>query len=104
MTFTEYVRDLDADVRYRVAFTVDRGRIVEFVVQLEVAAEKQWKPVVRYDTAHGFAHCDRYSPDGNVKRHELLPVADFNQALTFATQSIRRDWQDFVQPFREEVQ
>ena len=31
-------------------------QVLEFVVQLEILTEGRWKPVVRYDTAHGFAH------------------------------------------------
>jgi hypothetical protein len=50
-----YIRNLDADVRYRVAFAVHHGQVLEFVVQLEVAQGEQWNPVIRYDMGHGFA-------------------------------------------------
>lgn len=73
-------------------------------MQLEVIVEERWTAVIRYDTAHGFAHCDHYEPDGSVRRHELLPVSDFNEALTWATRIIRRDWEDLVGPFRGEEQ
>jgi hypothetical protein len=102
MKRTEYVRNLDADVRYRVSFVTDRGRVVEFVVQLEVVAHHAWTPVVRFDTAHGFAHCDRYKPDGSVERHEAVPTSDFNQALTLATRTVRSQWAAFSKPFREQ--
>jgi hypothetical protein len=103
MNRTEYVRNLDADVRYRVAFVVDSGRVDEGVVQLEVAIAEEWKPVIRYDTAHGFAHCDRYDPAGAVKRQETLPTGNFNQALTWATGTVRSDWEALVRPFREKT-
>ncbi|MHA2380883.1 MAG: DUF7718 family protein [Candidatus Thorarchaeota archaeon] len=32
------------------------------MVQLECYFYGEWVPVVRYDTAHGFAHCDRLRP------------------------------------------
>jgi hypothetical protein len=101
MNRVEYVRDLDVDVRYRVGFATEQGTVLEFVVQLEVAVAGGWRPVVRYDTAHGFPHCDRYEPDGSVRRHEHLPVSEYGQALTFATRVIRRDWEELVRPFRE---
>lgn len=103
MNRTAYVRHLDTDVRYRVTFTSDRGRINAFVVQLEVAIGGHWRPVIRYDTAHGFAHRDRYEPDGTVHQHELLLVSDFNQALTLAMRTIRQHWEEFTQPFREQA-
>ena len=28
-------------------------RVVEFVVQLEIEIRNEWKPLIRYDTAHG---------------------------------------------------
>jgi hypothetical protein len=103
MNRTEYVRNLDADVRYRVAFAIERGQVLEFIVQLEVAVGRQWKPVIRYDTAHGFAHRDRYEPDGTVSRHELLPASDFNEALSLATRTVRMYWEDLARPFREKA-
>jgi hypothetical protein len=101
MNRTAYVRQLDADVRYRVAFTIDLGRVLEFVVQLEVAVKGEWTPAIRFDTAHGFAPCDRYELDGTVQKHVLLPVNDFNEALTYATRNIRAYWEDLARPFRE---
>ena len=70
MNQTEYLRYVDTDVRYRVSFGSDRGQIQEFVVQLEVIVQDNWKPAIRFDTAHGFAHCDRYRPDGTIERHD----------------------------------
>jgi hypothetical protein len=99
MTTSDYVRDLDVDVRYRVRFTIDAGQVCDFVVQLEVVHDAECEPVVRFDTAHGFAHCDRYAPDGVVEKHELLPVTNYNQALTWATQTIRVNWDELIQPF-----
>jgi hypothetical protein len=101
MTRTAYVRHLDADVRYRVAFTIDLGRVLEFVVQLEVAVKGKWTPAIRFDTAHGLAHCDRFGPDGTVQKHQPLPVNEFNGALTYATRNIREYWEDLARPFRE---
>jgi hypothetical protein len=40
----EYVRDVDVDVRYRVNFVEDRGRILQFAVQLEISTENLWRP------------------------------------------------------------
>ena len=45
--------------------------MVEFVVQLEVEVRDAWKPVIRYDTAHGYAHIDRYNLRGRSKKDRL---------------------------------
>jgi hypothetical protein len=100
---TAYLRDLDVGVRYRVEFVVNGGQVLEFVVQLEVESSGLWKPVIRFDTAHGFAHCDRYKPDGSVQRHEPIAAVDFNQALTVATSIIRAQWEELSRTFRETI-
>src|SRR5689334_8304039 len=99
MNTTDYVRDLDVNARYRVSFTTDAGDVRDFVVQLEVFHEGKWKAVVRFDTAHGFAHCDRYRPDGALKKHEPLPVTEYNEALTWATETVQSDWEELIQSF-----
>lgn len=100
MALVEYMRDLDNDVRYRTRFETDGGTVIEFVVQLEFMASERWCPVVRYDTAHGFAHRDRYYPDGEVSKHEPLPTTAYNAALTLALRDVRTNWEDWVRPFR----
>jgi hypothetical protein len=100
MNQTDYVRVMDFDVRYRVSFVTEHGLVLSFTVRLEVASGDRWDPVVRFETAHGFAHCDRYQPDGTVVKHEALPMTDFNQALTFAERTVRSGWEELAAPFR----
>lgn len=99
MGLTSYVRYLDSFARYRVEFEVQEGKVIGFVVQLEVEVEGIWRPVVRYDTAHGFCHRDRYKVDGTVVRHELLPDSDYNLAFTFASSDVKENWEKWVGDF-----
>jgi hypothetical protein len=101
MNKTDYVFQLTFDVRYRVIFEVERGKILKFVVQLESLGGDLWAPVVRYDTAHGVAHRDRYMADGAISRHEMLPVSEYNQALTFAIRDVRSNWEDWLREYQE---
>lgn len=41
------------------------------------------KPVIRYDTAHGFAHIDRIYPDGQIEKQPLY-FDNYNLAFTYA--------------------
>ncbi len=76
----EYERPLDVNTRMHAQYRVTRGRVTRFVVQLEVLLEGRWQPVVRYDTAHRFAHCDLYQPNGQVIKTDLKMT--FEEALT----------------------
>ena len=78
--------------RARVRFVKERGRILGFAVQLECLFGDQWQPVVCYDTAHDFAHRDVIRPDGTAEK-TALSFSDYNQALTFAHEDIKANWQ-----------
>jgi len=95
----EFVVPLDFSARLRVWHRVERGRIQAFTVQLEVLVEDQRTPVVRYDTAHGFAHRDLYTKDG---RQFKTPLGmDFNHGQTFAQRDILTNWQEYPRIFLE---
>lgn len=78
---------LNGENAVRVRLELERNRVVKFVVQLECCFGEMWHPVVRCDTAHGFAHRDVLYPSGQVEKTELL-VRDYNDALTFALRDL----------------
>jgi hypothetical protein len=89
-------------VRYRVRFVSDKGKVLEFVVQLEYRTAEDWVPVLRIDTAHGFAHCDICDPEGNIRPHQPLGITDYNEALTYALDMVKGHWRDLILPFEGE--
>ncbi len=91
---------LERDALLRVRFTRDRGQITSFVVQLECRLNAHWYPVMRYDTAHGFAHCDILKPNGTQEKRPLH-VSDFNDALTYAQKDLRRNRHRYCDRFKE---
>ena len=77
--------------------------MIEFMVQLEVNLRGKWKPVIRYDTAHGFTHRDIFHADGRTEKTPF-PVSDYNTALTFAELDLRTNWELHRERFlREEM-
>jgi hypothetical protein len=69
------------------------------MVQLEVRKAVAWRPVVRYDNSHGFAHKDIYSPDGSVVKEGLDLGVD--TALTYGDWDINENWEHYVNQFAE---
>jgi len=94
---------LERDVALRVRFTRERGRVIAFVVQLECWIADRWYPVIRYDTAHGFAHCDVLRPDGSQRKY-AIPIGDFNEALTYAQNDIRTNFRHYCMRFKGQMQ
>ena len=99
-SFTYFVGD---DCRVRHLHHRRRGIVLSFVVQLEVHHPRRdvWLPVVRYDTAHGFAHRDRLHPDGRIEKTPL-PIDDYAQALNYAEADIQEHWESYRHRFLEE--
>ncbi len=93
---------LEPDVAVRVRFIRTRGKIISFVVQLECWIAEHWYPVIRYDTAHGFAHCDRLNLDGSQEK-QTLSVQDFNDALTYAQNDLRANFRRYCERFKEQL-
>ena len=77
-------------------------QIVAFAVQYEAHLDGAWRPIVRFDTAHGFAHRDLIHPDGRVDKEPLL-WENYNVALTFATQELKANWRRYRQRYAEEA-
>ncbi len=96
MRSVEFRRHLDDDNALRAKFDLDRGRVLNFMVQLErrFGANSAWVAVVRYDTAHGFAHCDKLHPYEAETKIEM-PTRDYNEALTTAMDDLATNWYSY---------
>jgi len=66
---------------------------------LEVLVNDQWKVVIRYDSAHGFAHIDRYYLDGRKDKMELH--LKLSEALTLGDEDIKENWKIYQKLFLE---
>ena len=99
MSVTEYVIPLGENARKRHCHETDKGRVTGFVVQLEVFVNDRWQVVIRYDSAHGFSHIDRYYLDGRKVRKELH--LKLSEALTLADEDIKENWKIYQKSFLE---
>ena len=72
------------------------------MTQYELLIKGKWFPVVRYDTAHGFAHKDVLAFNGTATKYEL-PFTDYNVALTFAEKDLKENWLIYRENFLKEV-
>jgi len=100
MKETTYIALLEQEIQVRISFVRERSQILAFVVQLEYFYQNKWYPVVRYDTAHQFAHCDILYPDGRQEKHPL-DVNNYNEALTYAQNDILKNYQRYCTRFKD---
>ncbi|MBI5167524.1 MAG: hypothetical protein HY998_07275 [candidate division NC10 bacterium] len=86
-----YTLSSDLHNRLRVNAWIEKGIVTGFVVQYEAFIQDQWRPIVRYDTAHGFAHRDLIHPKGEAEKQPLY-FPNLNLAFTFAIQDLKMLW------------
>ena len=84
--------------RYRHSHIRFKTDILRFVVQYETRVEGKWRPVVRYDTEHGYAHRDLMDIQGRSLKTPMF-TKDYSEALTFAEYDIKSNWQMYKKAF-----
>lgn len=92
-----YTRTLGENSRKRYYHKTKKGKVVDFVVQLEVRVEGQWKSVIRYDCSHNFAHVDRYNIKGEQEKEEITLA--YAESLTLADEDININWESYKEKF-----
>lgn len=104
MSETTYILELslDAQNRYRHHHVLDRKEIVEFSIQYETFFRGRWHPIVRYDSAHGFAHRDILHPDGSETK-TVFRNWDYAQVLTYGERELKQNWQSYMQNYLNEL-
>ena len=92
-----YTRTLGEDARKRHYHKTEKGKVIDYIVQLEVRVGNEWKPVIRYDCSHDFAHSDRYNIGGKKEKEKIfLP---YEESLTFADEDININWEFYMERF-----
>src|SRR5438445_5541124 len=77
--------------------------ILQYTVQLEIRHMGAWQPVVRYDNAHGFCHCDTIHADGSQEKTPIYR-GDTNTNFTWAIKEFHANWQSHRNRFLAELQ
>lgn len=100
-SFVVPLKDSDSD-RYRLYCVTERGRVALFRVQYEAFIDGKWRPIVRYDTAHGFPHRDLLHPNRTEEKTEY-PGRSNAEVLTLGQEDIKRNWQTYRARYEEEM-
>jgi hypothetical protein len=69
---------------------IEKGKIIDMVVQYESFINSSWHIIIRYDCSHGFFHRDVIYPNGR-KEKKSFDINSLEDALEFAEKDIRID-------------
>lgn len=100
----EFIKELslDGDDRLRIKIEVEKGKVINVVVQYESKIKDKWHPIVRYDCSHGFFHRDVLSFKGG-KTKQIIQIQNLKDALTYAEQDIKDRWEWYKERFKKEI-
>ena len=100
-SFVVPLGDSDAD-RYRLYCRTERDLVVVFRVQYEAFIQGEWRPIVRYDAAHGFPHRDLLHPREATEKKEF-PGRSNAEILTLGQEDIKRNWRTYRERYEREM-
>jgi len=90
------------DDRLRVKINIEKGKVVDIVVQYEARFNEEWHQIVRYDCSHGFLHRDVMFPNGKKEKHPLN-IPELKSALLYAEQDIKDRWTWYRDRYRRRL-
>jgi hypothetical protein len=96
------IRPTEQDL-IRVTFDKENDHIARFSVQYLAFLRNAWRPIVRFDTAHGRAHMDISHADGSQDTRELYNQ-DYGAALTWVIRQVRTQWQFYRERYEREME
>lgn len=104
MSETTYIIDLtpDGKNRYRHRHVVEKKKVIEFRIQYEAHIAGTWHAIVRYDTAHGFAHRDVMHPDGTQTKTAFRHW-DYRDVLVYGERDLKQNWAAYRQAYEREL-
>jgi hypothetical protein len=81
-----------------------RGKTIDqFTVQVELNCNGVWKPLVRYDNAHGFSHRDILHADGSQEKTAIY-MGNMNETFTYAITDLKGSWRAHRDRYLGEMQ
>lgn len=102
MAEKEIIVEITPTDRVRRRHVTERGKVIRFVAQYEALIDQEWVAIVRYDTAHGFAHRDVMHP-GRRPEKTQLHLRDFGEAYTFAVYDLKANWRRYRERYEQEA-
>lgn len=80
------------EMRLRCKYKRRAKSILQYSVQLELFDEGVWKPIVRFDNAHGFCHRDTLHRDGSQEKTAVF-IGTPNNTFTWAIKEAQGSWE-----------
>lgn len=84
-----------------VYFETFNGRVIMFVVRLNLMEGRTTRSVARYDTAHGCPHLDLVDVRGRLREKRWLLGMSLEDALQYAISEFKENYEHYLEDFKE---
>ena len=100
----EFIKDLDKSEfdRLRVKLKTEQGELIDVLYQFESFINNEWKPIVRYDCAHGYFHRDVIYPNGTKEKQEIV-IDNLRHASEYAEQDLKDRWEWYKERYLKKL-
>ena len=88
--------------RIRMRIKVDKGKILDMMIQYESSIDCKWTAIIRYDCAHGFFHRDVLTPQGDTEK-QTLAIENLDFGLQYAEQDIKDRWKFYKHRYIKKI-
>ena len=98
----EFTKELSpkGEDRLRIKLDVEKGKVIDVVVQYEAKIKDRWYSIVRYDCSHGYFHRDLLNLKGEETKQSIA-IRNLKDALTYAEQDIKDRWEWYKEKFKK---
>ena len=95
---------LENNIRILVYFETDKGKIIKFVVKLEIYKNNDWFEIERYDTHHGYVHKDVLNKMKEKIKVIIFELLDNKIGLNIALKDFKENYNLYLWRLENEKQ
>ena len=97
LSYFKYLDEGDDEI-IRIRFWIDKGKLLDLVIQYESKIDDRWHSIVRFDCSHGFFNRDVLNPNG-AKEKFAIPMNNLKDAANYAEQDIKDHWNSYKERY-----
>lgn len=92
----DYIIKIDNTIRIFVYCETMKGKVIRFVVKLEILVGTDWIEIERYDNYHGYVHKDIHGKDQKKKQIIKYELVNNESGLNMAIEDFRKNYQLYI--------